>query len=116
MGVPSPLVFSTYAHVAEHVVTVCVAGEIDALSVLPLEAEFARALGHRRESVVVDLAKVTFCGSAALAALLSLERDCFAAGVRLVLMPSRIVQRAIEMTGLTQVLGSGVIERDVLGH
>jgi anti-sigma B factor antagonist len=113
MGVPSPLVFVTFAHVADHVVTVFAAGELDALSVPLLKAEFARALGYRRASVVVDLAHVTFCGSAALAALLALERDCCVAGVRLLLMPSRIVLRAIEMTGLTQVFGCGARERDI---
>jgi anti-sigma B factor antagonist len=119
MGVPSPLVFSTFADVADRWVTVFASGEIDALSVPLLEAEFARALGRRRESVVADFADVTFCGSAGLAALLAFERDCFAAGVRFVLMPSRIVQRAIEMTGLTRLFGRSTAdagERDILGQ
>ncbi|MGW4485650.1 STAS domain-containing protein [Amycolatopsis sp. NPDC004368] len=99
-------VFSAAARTTAGVVTVEVAGELDASTAPLLEAEFAEVLRRDPEALVADLADVTFCGSAGLSALLTLKFHCVTRDVRLQLVPSRVVRRAIELTGLDEVLGS----------
>lgn len=87
-----------------------VVGELDTLTSPQLQTRMAGQLtdvGH----LVVDLTGVTFLGSAGLAVLVGAQADAEGRGCRLLLVPgSRIVERALEATGL---LGLFTIADDV---
>ncbi|MEV6639615.1 STAS domain-containing protein [Amycolatopsis sp. NPDC051371] len=69
-----------------------------------LEKEFARVLGTPPGTVVADLTNVTFCSSSGLATLVKLHSACIAANLDLAIAPSRIVRKAVDVTGLGVVL------------
>lgn len=76
------------------------AGELDTLTSPLLQARMLEQLAevHR---LVLDLTDVTFLGSAGLAALMAAREDARRRGHLLLVVPgSRIVRRALEVTGL----------------
>ncbi|MGB3440507.1 MAG: STAS domain-containing protein [Actinophytocola sp.] len=88
-------------------VVVEVAGEVDLDSASRLRETIAVALDEAEgDNCVVDLTDVTYLGSAGLTALLEASRDAEARQerLRIVVDGNRPVIRAIELTGLDQVL------------
>jgi anti-anti-sigma factor len=79
-----------------------VAGELDLANVRQLEAAVADVLGP--DELHLDLRLVTFVDSTALNALVGIKTTATTAGMRLRISPSSIVQRIIEVTGLTNAL------------
>ncbi|MBB4686890.1 STAS domain-containing protein [Amycolatopsis jiangsuensis] len=98
MAIFTPLNVSVVTTSAGGTVSLEVAGELDAISKPVLEAEFADALRRRPRNLVADLAGVTFCGSAGLTVLVNLWLECAFADIRFFLVPSWIVQRALDRT------------------
>ncbi len=84
---------------------VCV-GEVDCSTVPALRRAVDEALAARPHAVVVDLEAVTFLDSAGLSVLAVAHRTAGRAGVRLrVLVGTRAVTRALQVTGLYDLLG-----------
>ncbi|HEV7975390.1 STAS domain-containing protein [Amycolatopsis sp.] len=99
-GPPSLLRLAT-AEGVSGAITIDVVGEIDIATLPALDTQFGQALRRRELSqVVVDLSGVGFCGVAGLQAFVDLDQRCNALGVDLELKPSRIVRRALDVTGL----------------
>jgi anti-sigma B factor antagonist len=94
----------TSAWTAAGVATVAVNGEVDLDTSSALETEFARVLGTRPGTVVADLTNITFCSSSGLVTLVKLHTACIAANLDLAIAPSRIVWKAVDVTGLGVVL------------
>ncbi|MEV6872486.1 STAS domain-containing protein [Amycolatopsis sp. NPDC051128] len=79
---------------------VTVAGEIDMSTCPRLEEEFVRAVEAAPHRLVVDLIGVGFCGVTGVAALGRLRARCADAGIDLVLKPSRVVRRALDLAAV----------------
>ncbi|MFJ1936886.1 STAS domain-containing protein [Kitasatospora sp. NPDC088160] len=92
---------------APHTRFVEAAGELDmdGAPVLRRALRAALAVRGRQEVVVVDLARVAFCDSAGLDALLRARAEAGRRGVLLVLArPGAAVARMLEITGTDRVL------------
>lgn len=77
-----------------------VMGELDTLTSPQLQSRMSRQLADV-DRLVVDLTAVTFLGSAGLAVLVAAKAESDERGCRLLLVPgSRVVERALEATGL----------------
>jgi anti-anti-sigma factor len=92
-------------------VVVKVRGDVDSLSVDALNSHLTKARGnavcHASRLVVIDLAEVTYFGSAALNALLSCHEDAAAEGSSVVIVADQpYVLQPIEITGLHRVLAT----------
>jgi anti-anti-sigma factor len=90
-------------------VVVRVKGDVDSLSADTLNSHLAKARGsavcHPSRLVVIDLAEVTYFGSAALNALLSCHEDGAAEGTAVAIVADQpYVLQPIEITGLHRVL------------
>ena len=72
-------------------------GELDAFAVPDVSRAVAYAAGAGNPHVVIDLAGVTFCDSAGLAALVEARRR---AGTITLRRPSPAVERSMQKTGL----------------
>ncbi|GAB3198296.1 STAS domain-containing protein [Geodermatophilus arenarius] len=82
------------------------AGEVDCASAPLLRRELDGALAADPRVVTVDLEAVTFLDSAGLSALAVAHRTAEAQGTRLrVLVGTRAVARALQVTGLWDLLG-----------
>jgi len=78
-----------------------VEGEVDLLTVPPVETQVNALIDAAPEQVLVDLTGVRFFGSAGLAMLVSAKRRAASRGVRLgVIADHRAVVRPLEMGGL----------------
>lgn len=93
----------TAREVAEGVVVVGVAGELD-LSTVPVVDEFVRRrLGSVGRTLVLDLCGVTFLGSSGINLLLDLHAECESTGTALRLVADgKTVLRPLELTDLTR--------------
>lgn len=80
-----------------------VAGEIDLSNATQLHAAFAHVLRDEPAFLVVDLSRVTFLGSAGLNLLIA-TNDRMGEGRMRVVAPSTPARRAIELSGMDQVL------------
>lgn len=78
-----------------------VAGEIDLNNVDEFDAALRRLLGEA-PSAVLDLTEVTHFGSTAIGALISANHLAEQRDVRMVIRPSRIVRRVLEVTRLDE--------------
>lgn len=88
---------------AEGTTTVCLAGDLDVVSIPRLRAVLAEVAG--RADVVVDLAAVEFCDSSALRVFLDAQRACTGAGHHLEIRGlSGPVRNLFEVSGLGRVL------------
>ena len=85
------------------VLTVTAEGELDIASDDALRVAIADAAVSARD-VVLDLRRITFCGSSGIALILDAQR---ALGDRLRLLAGDEVRRVLELTGLSRLLGSG---------
>ncbi|MFD0581108.1 STAS domain-containing protein [Dactylosporangium darangshiense] len=89
-----------------HVVRVSVAGDLDAATVPRLRAALADVVARRPARLELDLARVTFCSSGAIAELRTAER---AMPGRLVITDARRpVRRLLELCNLTESFGLAV--------
>ncbi|MFI8875395.1 anti-sigma factor antagonist [Streptomyces sp. NPDC055243] len=80
--------------------TVRVAGELDIASVPLLARELDRALEQPGRRILLDLSRVTFCGTAGVALLLDTRRRATAAGSHLVVERAHsAVLRPLELCG-----------------
>jgi anti-sigma B factor antagonist len=84
-------------------VTVAVSGELDLATRPRLDRAVQDVLAARPWHLNIDLAAVTFCGSAGLQALLVLHRAAGDAGIRMAVQPSPAIRRLLEITGLADV-------------
>lgn len=97
--------FAITTRVEAEQVTVEIAGEIDELRVDELATAFARAIEDHPVLVVVDLAGVTFFGSAGIRCLLQANNAAREARIGFrVARPSEVVQRVVQLTGIGTVL------------
>lgn len=84
---------------------VVVTGELDLLTSPRLQETLTTLIDERRSPrIVADLTRVTFFDSSALNALLQVQRHAEQREVVLVVLPSRQVQRVIELTGVAEHL------------
>ena len=79
---------------------VTVTGELDMTTCPRLDAELDRAVAEAPHRLVLDLLGVGFCGVTGVAALARLRRHCAEAGIDLVIKPSRVVRRALDLTAV----------------
>jgi anti-sigma B factor antagonist len=84
-------------------IRVTVTGELDMATRPRLDAEFDRAVAAAPEYLVADLTGVGFCGVTGIAALGRLRSRCVDAGIELVLKPSRVVRRALDLAALSSL-------------
>lgn len=106
MTEPQPLELNVEHSGAALVVSV--AGEID-LATAPEFGAFLRAqLARTRAVLMIELADVTYLGSAGLAVLIAVRAECERRGVDLIFAEcSFVVLRAFELSGLTGVFLRG---------
>ncbi|EME58561.1 STAS domain-containing protein [Amycolatopsis decaplanina] len=102
-GQAAPLVVVEAAR-SEDAITVEVAGDIDISTSPRLRAELFRLLEDGPGVAVIDLTGVGFCDSSGLSVLVQLNRHCEESGIDLGFAPSKVVHRAIELTGLLPTL------------
>jgi stage II sporulation protein AA (anti-sigma F factor antagonist) len=84
-------------------IDVTIRGELDAHSAVQFEQEAAEALADRDdlETMVLDLAGITFIDSSGLRALLRLQETCDErGGILFVRRPSDVVSRIIDLAKL----------------
>jgi anti-sigma B factor antagonist len=93
--------------VENHTVIVRASGELDMLTapVLSRQLELAEAIVVPPAPVVLDLKGITFFSSAGLSVLLTHRERCMELGSRLqIVASSRVVIRAVVLTGLADIL------------
>jgi anti-anti-sigma factor len=87
------------------VVVVAPAGEVDVSTADLLRQAAGDAVASRPRCVVIDLDRLTFCGSTGLVVLMDARREAEAAGVRFgTAAGPPIVRRVLEITQLGPVL------------
>ncbi|ANN19500.1 anti-anti-sigma factor [Amycolatopsis orientalis] len=89
---------------SDDAVVVEVTGDIDISSSPRFHAKILELLERGPATVVIDLTGVGFCDSSGLSGLLRLHRYCTESGIDLSIAPSKVVRRAIELTGLSSTL------------
>jgi anti-anti-sigma factor len=89
-----------------------VRGELDMASTATLRDDLAaRVVAMRPPCVVVDLGLVTFMDSAALSALINVQRSARSVGASLrVANPSPFVARLLRTAGVAEALGYRFVE------
>ncbi|MEU3769275.1 STAS domain-containing protein [Amycolatopsis keratiniphila] len=99
----SPLVVAEAAR-SEEAITVAVTGDIDISTSPRLRSELFELLADGPGVAVIDMTGVGFCDSSGLSVLVQLNRHCQESGIDLSFAPSKVVHRAIELTGLLPTL------------
>ncbi|MFE6613502.1 STAS domain-containing protein [Amycolatopsis sp. NPDC057786] len=102
-GQAAPLVVVPTAR-SEEAITVEVAGDIDISTSPRLRSELFELLADGPGAAVIDMTGVGFCDSSGLSVLVQLNRHCVEAGIDLSFAPSKVLRRAIELTGLLPTL------------
>ncbi|MER6664949.1 STAS domain-containing protein [Amycolatopsis japonica] len=102
-GQAAPLVVAEAAR-SDDAITIEVAGDIDISTSPRLRAELFELLAHGPGTAVIDMTSVGFCDSSGLSVLVQLNRHCQESGIDLSFAPSKVVRRAIELTGLLPTL------------
>ena len=93
---------------------VVLAGEVDCSTAPRLRHALDAAFAGQPHAVTVDLEAVTFLDSAGLSSLAIAHRTALGQGVRLrVLVGTRAVARALQVTGLWDLLGAEQVEPGV---
>jgi anti-sigma B factor antagonist len=101
----------------EGVVIVRVAGEIDLLTIGRLQQSLHAQLSHAPRGLVLDCNEVSFLAASGIALLVDLAERSGAAGVTLRLVTdSRVVLRALEATGMDDVLPRAATVADAVAH
>jgi anti-sigma B factor antagonist len=86
---------------APGVLRVTVTGEVDMSTRPMLETQFERAVTGAPQRLVVDLTGVGFCGVTGMATFARLRARCADAGIELVVRPSSVVRRALDLAALS---------------
>lgn len=94
------LLTATTAEPRPGTLRVTIAGEIDMATRPRLDDELDRAVAAAPERLVVDLLGVGFCGVTGVASLGRLRARCADAGIELVLKPSGVVRRALDLAAV----------------
>lgn len=102
-GQAAPLVVVERAR-SEAAITVEVAGDIDISTSPRLQAAILELLAGAPGAAVIDMTGVGFCDSSGLSVLVRLNRHCQEAGIDLSFAPSKVLRRALELTGLLPTL------------
>ena len=84
-----------------HGIVIELGGEIDLSNVETVRAKLEPVVAKRPQPVVFDLRELAFMDSSGIALLLKLAASAQSVRLR---RPSRLVQRMIEATGLSEVL------------
>jgi anti-sigma B factor antagonist len=100
---PAPLAVIEAEH-TRGVITIEVAGDVDAASSPRLRTQALDLLRSGPTAAVIDMTAVGFCDSSGLSVLIQLNRYCTESGIALSIRPSKVVRRAIELTGLLPTL------------
>ena len=79
-------------------------GEVDLATGEDFETQLRTALRSAGRSLVVDMSKVTFLGSAGLATLIAVNQDAGRQGIELTLICGPATRRTIEIVGLSEQL------------
>lgn len=103
IGQPAPLAVIE-AERSDDAVTIEVVGDIDISTSPRLLTEIRALLAGGVGLAVVDMTGVGFCDSSGLSVLVQLTRSCAESGIELRIVPSKVVYRAIELTGLLSTL------------
>ncbi|MEV7098205.1 STAS domain-containing protein [Amycolatopsis sp. NPDC051045] len=96
----SLLLTATTAEPRPGTLRVTVTGEIDMATRPRFDEELDRAVAALPQRLVVDLLGVGFCGVTGVASLGRLRARCADAGIDLVLKPSGVVRRALELAAV----------------
>ncbi|MGW4529120.1 STAS domain-containing protein [Amycolatopsis sp. NPDC004378] len=83
---------------------VTLAGDFDASNRAQVIEVFTEAVHAGSEDLLVDLTEVSFCSAALLSALSGLHEACVQRDIRVRVVPSWIVWRALRATGMDAVL------------
>ncbi len=83
---------------------VSVVGELDAHDLIEFEEVCNRLTGVDEARVLLDLSGVEYMSSAFLGVLMSLRHQLAENGKSLVLRPSPIVRRLLDLTGMSQAI------------
>jgi anti-sigma B factor antagonist len=98
---PGLMLTASTSEPAPGTLRVTVTGEIDMSTRPAFDAEFDRAVAGTPERLVAVLTGVGFCGVTGMAALTRLRSRCAGAGIELVLRPSSVVRRALDLAALS---------------
>ncbi|MFJ7214582.1 STAS domain-containing protein [Amycolatopsis sp. NPDC098790] len=79
---------------------VTVTGDLDLATRPLLDAELDRVVAAAPGRLVLDLFGVGFCGVTGVAALARLRNHCAEAGIELVVKPSPVVRRALDLAAV----------------
>ncbi|MEV6824025.1 STAS domain-containing protein [Amycolatopsis sp. NPDC051102] len=93
----------TVRRIADSVTVVAVRGEIDSSNGESLSDVLLGALPETTR-VIADFSAVTFCGSSGLRALLLASDACVGCGSELLVVPSPVVRRAVEVCRLSPLV------------
>jgi anti-sigma B factor antagonist len=99
------LLTATTAEPRPGTLRVTVTGEIDMATRPRLDEELDRAVAAAPQRLVVDLLGVGFCGVTGMASLGRLRARCADAGIDLVLKPSVVVRRALNLAAVAPLFG-----------
>ncbi len=96
----SPLSMTTTGQTSS-VITVVVSGDVDLVTSPQLRDKVGECLEAGPRAMVIDMTGVNFCDSSGLTVLVALSRICTASSIDFEVVPSRVVRRVLELTGLT---------------
>lgn len=80
--------------------TIWCRGELDLATAPRLEHTILQALGEPVDAVILDLHRVTFFGSEGIHLIVTTEKTCRAAGIRLTVRANAMIRRVLEVTGV----------------
>ncbi|WP_409490045.1 STAS domain-containing protein [Amycolatopsis sp. cmx-11-12] len=103
IGQPAPLAVIEAGR-SHDAVTIEVVGDIDISTSPRLLTETRALLAGWAGVAVIDMTGVGFCDSSGLSVLVQLNRSCTESGIELRITPSKVLHRAIELTGLLSTL------------
>lgn len=92
--------------VGDHHTTVTVAGDIDLLTAEKFRDFACDEIAAHPQSAVIDMTGVGFVDSSGISALVAIRRHAEALGLSVVVEPSRRVQAALKLAGLTEIFQS----------
>ena len=109
---PTDDLLSVETHAVDGAARLVLSGEVDCSTAPLLRRALDTAFADGSRSVTVDLEAVTFLDSAGLSTLAIAHRTAVGNGVRLrVLVGTRAVARALQVTGLWELLAVEQVER-----
>jgi len=88
----------------EGAAVVTVAGELDLYSLEDFKRVLAEAEDSGAPVIVLDLRELGFIDSSGLGAVIGVQGRCQASNRKLVVVPSNVISKTFEVTGLHQVL------------